>query len=172
MNPWLKRLFLVISIGGGFAGAALTSAQFAVSGQAPLYYALIGVVTSAYAIGVYGGIKLIEDEAKGLRVLSWYYLAQIPYLISPIVSYQFYSGLTVFGAFGSEGSTWGAYCGSRWLYSLLQMNDSRFEVGANAFAIWATWYLRRELSKSLANQPPDSTHAHVPAVAEPPPRRP
>jgi len=161
-------LFLIISIGGGFAGAAVTITQLANSGQAPLYYALIGIVTVAYSIGIYGGIKLIEDEEKGLRILSWYYLAQIPYLVSPVISYQFYSGLTLFGAIGTRGVTWGAYCGSRWLYTLFQMSDSRLEVGANFFGVWATWYLRKELGRKLANPRPCPTPVPVAPQAGPP----
>jgi|CZKI01.1.fsa_nt_gi hypothetical protein len=171
MNPWLKRLFLITSIGGGFAGAAVTGSQFADSGQGPLNYALIGVVTLAYSVGIIGGIELIEDEGKGLRVLSWYYLAQVPYLISPVISYQFFSGLTLFGAVGSRGLTWGAYLGSRWLYGLFQMHDPRFEVGANAFGIWATWYLRWELGKKLASQSPDPEPAPAAPDAGQPPRQ-
>jgi len=158
MNIWHRRLFLVVSIGGGFTGFAVTSGQLFQPGQLPLYYMLCVGVAIAYASGVYGGLKLVEEEAKGLAILSWYFLAQIPIFVSPIISYQFSSGLTAYTTVGTIGLSWGANFGCHWQFSLFQFGDRTLAVGANLFAIWATWFLRKQLARKAA-QPGAGTYA-------------
>jgi hypothetical protein len=159
MSNWIRRLFVIVSIGGGFAGCAITTDQIFQSDQSLGFYVVSIVVALAYAAGIYGGVKLIEDEERGMSFLSWYFVAQIPYLISPVFSYQFTSGFTAFAALGSNGSSWGIFYGGRWMFSLLQSGDSGFAFGANFFALWAAWYLRMMLKRK-------KTEAELPALEE------
>jgi hypothetical protein len=153
MNIWLKRLFLVLSTGGGFTGFTVTAPLLFRSYENPLNYVLFVAVMTAYAFGIYAGIKLVEKEEIGLSLLSWYFLAQVPVVISPVASYLFSSGVTTYVTIGSPGGlSWGFYIGGRWQISILNFNDTTIAFGLNIFAIWATWLLRKQLAKSRANQ--------------------
>jgi len=170
LKIWYRRLFLVASVGGGFSGIAITSTQLFRSGQPPIVYLIYIAVSAAYAAGIYGGIKLIEDEARGLSLLSWYFLVQIPAVSSPVITYLFWSGFSMYLSGGSNGFNWRALYGARWLVNLLRPEDVSVEVGINLFALWATWFLRRELSRLRARPLPDPPQAPgTSAVGEPPP---
>ncbi len=161
MNRWLRKLFLVLSIGGGFAGLAVTCAQLFQPSQPLFYYVLCFVVCLAYIQGILSGLVLAENEEEGLRQLSWYFLAQVPVFISPVISYQFAAGAWLTIVVSTTGIHWAAQFGGRWVMALLQLNDRTFGVGANIFAIWATWYLRMALRKRRASQSPDRTPSTI-----------
>jgi len=147
MKLWLRRLFLVVSVGGGFSGLTVTTMQLLQSGQPVLTYGVSLAACVAYVFGIYSGVKFIESETEGLSLLSWYHLVQIPVVESPIISYKFTSGLAAYLAFGNHGLSWGAYFGGQWQFALFQLQERTFGLGANFFAVWATWYLRKQLAR-------------------------
>jgi len=167
MNRWLRRLFLVLSIGGGFAGLAFTGSQLLQPSHPLLYYVVCFVVCLAYIQGILSGLVLVENEAEGVRQLSWYFLAQVPVFISPVISYQFSVGAWLTIIFGTMGVRGSAQFGSQWAVALLQLNDRTVGIGANAFAIWATWYLRMVLRRKCANKAPVPTSGTVTPPAGP-----
>lgn len=168
MNPWLKRLFWIASIGGGFCGLAITSAEIFQSGR-PLFIDLLYVgVAAAYGFGIYGGIKLIEDEERGLSLLSWYFLAQTVTLTSLVLAYAFWSGCAAFVTVGTKGLGWQAVYGARWFINVLELGDSTLIFGVNLFGLWAVWYLRRELRRvrGRASARPEAPPTIVPPALD------
>jgi hypothetical protein len=150
MNIWFRRLFLLVSIGGGFSGFAVTAVQVFQADRPIFYYVVCLAACAAYAFGVFAGMKFIEEEEEGLSLLSWYHLIQIPILASPVFSYQFTSGITAYVTLGNRGLSWVTYFGGQWQFSLFQLQDGTLAIGANFFAVWATWYLRKQLAKKRA----------------------
>ena len=163
---------MVVSIGGGFSGFALTSAQLLQTGLPFFNYLLSAGVAVAYAAGVYGGLKLIEDEEKGLTILSWYFLTQVPLLVSPVVTYVFSSGATIGATVGTNGINFAVYYGARWEFYLFRLSDHTIAVGLNFFAIWATWYLRRQLARRTADKALEPTLGTGADGVDPPPAPP
>jgi hypothetical protein len=156
MKIWFRRFFILVSIGGSAAGLTATASQLFQAGHQWLFYPLYSVACAAHAFGMFSGLVFVENEERGLRLLSWYFLIQVPIFISPIVSYQFSSGITAYLTFGNNGLRWSAYFGGEWLVALFQLQEKTVLVGLNFFAVWATWYLRKALAKK---------HAELNAVA-------
>ncbi len=167
MNIWLRRLFLILSIGGGFAGFTITSVQL-IEGTHPLIFYVLSVVAClAYLQGVVAGLRLVENEPDGLRLLFWYNVAQIPVLTSPVLSYLFWAGASLNITLGSNGVKWFAGYGGRWQIGLFQFGDLTFAVGVNFVALWAAWYLWKLRQRQPLYPPPGPVPPLVAPAAEP-----
>lgn len=150
MNIWTKRLFLLLSIGGGYCGVVFMLLLLPqVNGQL-VGYLLVSAMVATFAFGVFCGLKLIEDEERGLRLLRWFFAIQMPILSSPLFAYHLSCGaginvsfvgwnLSMFFRFGSEMGVW-----------ILQ--DRPWGLGANVFAvamfIWTDRILKRRAGRS------------------------
>ena len=166
MNIWIRRLFIITSIGGGFLGLAANLAQLFRSGQAFSFYFLVTCASCVYAYGVFAGLKFVENEAVGMDLLSWFSFAQIPTITSPVLGYLLISGFSVWFAVGNTGFHFNYYVGSSWTFSFLNIQEDNISIGVNFFALWATWYLRKKLGEARANQSPDPALASVTPPAE------
>lgn len=133
MNPGMRRLHLLLTIGGGFAGIIITLEAFFASKEAnPLFYALLLAFVCLYGYGVFAGLRFAEapEENKHLAVFYW---LQVPWISSPIFAYRFASGFHVSGAIiGSQLSGF-FRVGSDWQFSMLQ--SAPWGIGLNVFAL-------------------------------------
>ena len=159
MNIWIRRLFIITSIGGGFLGLAANLAQLFQSGHAFSFYFLVTCASGVYVYGMFAGLKFVENEALGMDLLSWYSFAQIPTLTSPVLGYLFISGFSVWFSAGNNGFHFNYYLGSSWTFSFLNIQEDTVSLGVNFFALWTTWYLRKKLGESRAKQSPDPAPA-------------
>lgn len=160
MNLWTRRLFIVLSVGGGYCGAVFMVLLFSqVKGQIAGYL-LVSAMIATFAFGIFGGLRFIEDEEKGLRWLRWFFGIQTPILSSPLFAYQLSSGaginlswigsnLTLFGRFGSEMSV-----------GILQ--DRPWGLGLNIFALGMFLWTGRLREKKSAIPPPEPASAPAP----------
>jgi hypothetical protein len=57
MNVWFRRLLLILTIGGGFIGVALTIPFFAQADKV-IAYAMLLLFIGLYTYGIFVGIKL------------------------------------------------------------------------------------------------------------------
>ncbi len=156
MNIWAKRLFILLSIGGGYCGAVFMFLLFPqVKGQIAGYI-LVSAMIATFAFGVFCGLSFIEDEEKGLKLLRWFFGIQIPILSSPLFAYQLSAGagvnlswigsnMSIFWRFGSEMGVW-----------ILQ--DRPWGLGLNIFAlvmfIWTNRILKGKRPNSHRGEGP------------------
>ena len=152
MNIWLKRFFIIVSVGGGAVGFTAIVPQLFQDGHPVIYYVMYCVAIFLNTFGIYSGITFVENEKKGIDLLSQYFLFQIPILASPILSYQFTSGITAYLTLGSNGLLWGAHFGADWFFSLFQTEEKAALAGINFFALWANWFLRTKLRTRIREQ--------------------
>jgi hypothetical protein len=150
MSIWTKRLFILLSIGGGYLEVVLMFQLFTeIKGQIA-GYVLVSAMIATFAFGVFCGFKFIEDEQKGLRLLRWFFGIQIPILSSPIITYRLSAGaginlswigsnMSFFWRFGSEMGVW-----------ILQ--DRPWGLGLNLFALAMFLWTGRLLKRKVANQ--------------------
>jgi hypothetical protein len=131
MNVWFRRLLLILTIGGGFLGLALTIELFHQANKAVLYIMLLGFVC-LYGYGIFAGLKL-SDGAAPLGHLRLYFALQIPFISSPVIAYHFCSGLQATIAIVQPGLTWGFRLGSEWQFALL--SSAPWGIGINFIAL-------------------------------------
>jgi hypothetical protein len=93
MNNWLRRLLLILLVGGGFAGVALIT-EFVFQPMKPIARFVLLGFGCIYCYGVLIGLKLGEG-IPCLKYLRLYFALQIPFVSSPIITYRFGSGLQV-----------------------------------------------------------------------------
>lgn len=133
MNRWMRRLHLLLTIGGGFAGVVITLQAFFASKEAnPVFYALLGAFVCLYGYGVFAGLRFAEapEEKKHLVIFYW---LQVPWISSPIIAYRFATGFHLSGAI-IGGQLAGFFrIGSDWQFSLLQ--SAPWGIGLNVFAL-------------------------------------
>jgi hypothetical protein len=169
MNIWTKRLLILVSVGGGYCGAVFMFLLFPqVRGNVAGYF-LIAAMIATFAFGVFAGLRFIEGEAKGLKLLRWFFAIQVPILSSPIFAYQLSSGfgvnlswigerLSAFFRFGSEMGVW-----------ILQ--DRPWGLGVNAFAlimlVWTHRLIRGREKRPNKAPEPTTTSVTSPAAQEP-----
>ena len=92
MNAWFRRLLLILTIGGGFAGVLLTIHSLPQGNKVIGYISLLAFI-GLYSYGIFVGFKLSEGPVP-LEHLRVYFGLQIPFISSPLIAYRFCSGLS------------------------------------------------------------------------------
>jgi hypothetical protein len=92
MNIWFRRSLVVLTVGGGFFGAVISTDTLFAAKNTPVFgYAMIALVIALYTYGIFAGIRLSEDARHYGHVLFFYAL-QVPFFSSPILLYRFACG--------------------------------------------------------------------------------
>jgi len=161
MKPWLRRLLVILTIGGSFTGIVLTLQGFFSSKEAnPLLYAMYVCFIVLYGYGVLAGLSFSEREEDKKSLIVFYWL-QVPWISSPIIGYRFTSGFHISGAFIGDKMSGFFRLGSDWQFNLFQ--EIPWGIGLNVFALAVALFLMR---KRMPNQAPLPTPGAVtPAAA-------
>lgn len=127
MNIWLRRLLVVLLVGGGFAGVALIP-DFVFQPMKPIARLVLLGFVCVYCYAVFIGLKLSEGTAC-LKCLRLYFAFQIPFVSSPIITYRFGSGLQITLAIIESGLTLGCRLGSE--FQLAVSSSAPWGIGVN-----------------------------------------
>ncbi len=168
MKESYHRALTILSIGGAFTGIVITLAGLiSMTDHRVIAYLLYLVFIGLYGYGIWAGIRFSEDSAD-LKPLRVYYLMQVPWISSPILSYRFTSGFHVTaGIIGSNVQCF-FRIGSEWNLNFLQVFP--WGIGLNAFALAVLIFLKRA---SRPNQSLEPTGLAVtPSGAEAAPTKP
>lgn len=140
MNPLLRRLNIILTIGGGFLGIAFTlQAFFSAKESNPVFYAMLTAFVALYAYGIFAGFRLIEkEETKHLIVFYW---LQVPWFSSPLLTYHLASGFFLSVSLIDWRFNAAFRLGSDWRFSLFQSDP--WGVGINLFALAMVIILHR-----------------------------
>ena len=109
MNKWIKRLLLVLQLGGGFFGAMVAISAFTQPGATTSARCIYGIFCSLYVFGIVAGLLLAEN----LRKRS-FFISSLPRDANPTL-FLIHSQLPVQFGFGSWPNYW-----SKWPRSSLQ----------------------------------------------------
>jgi|SRR5208283_4940343 len=169
MKTWLRLTLITITVGGGFTGVAITL-QFLLNseGQRGLNLSVAVVFLALYTYVTVCGLIFAQD-AQQTRPLIAVLAIQIPWISSPLATYNFAAGFYAVVSVGSPGRAGarfgaGAYLGSRFGLSLFQANPWR--IGVNLFALAMLILLLRAgrtpspvlpLTASAANEAPTNS---------------
>ena len=162
MNIWFRRFLVVLTVGGGFLGAVISTDTLFAAKNTPVFsYAMIALVIALYTYGIFAGIRLSEDASHYGHVLFFYAL-QVPFFSSPILLYRFACGFhaTIWVVGFSFG--WMFRLGSDCQLAILQPNS--WGAGVNLFAAAILFALVVHFFSDEGKAP-----APGPAVTDPPP---
>jgi hypothetical protein len=142
MNVWFRRLLLILTIGGGFVGIALTI-QFFTQADKVIAYVMLVAFISLYAYGIFTGIKLSEGLPP-LKHLRLYFGLQIPFISSPVIGYRFGSGLQMTVAIIQSEMRWDCRLGAEGQFALLP--SAPWGIGINFVALAIVFLLYSRLA--------------------------
>lgn len=140
MQKWQWRVLGVLALGGSFTGLAL-GISLLIASSSILAKALTLPFLALYAWGLFCGLWLLERREGSLRQNLYFWLTQVPLLVSSVAGYSFSSGASIYFKFQPDISRWdfSAHFGSQFAYSLLQ--EKPFVLGINLFAVAVCAYL-------------------------------
>jgi len=149
MNVWFCRLLLILTIGGGFLGVAITTQFFPQANKVIIYIMLLAFV-GLYGYGIFVGLKLSEGSVP-LRHLRLYFGLQIPFISSRVIAYRFCSGLQTTISIIQPGLRWDCRFGSEWQFSIL--SSAPWGVGINFVALAIVCLLYSRLAVVVEDAP-------------------
>ena len=72
MNIWFRRFLVVLTVGGGFFGAVISTDTLFAAKDTPVFgYAMIALVIALYTYGIVSGIRLSEDASHTATFYSF-----------------------------------------------------------------------------------------------------
>jgi hypothetical protein len=145
MNPWLRRLHLVLTIGGGFAGLAVAFTTMGESFRQSLPDGFLIVGAALYFLcAVVVGVRLADGAASRTSLL-WLYGVQVPILSSPVIAYHLSLGAHVYVGVLGGSLDWNLQFGDQYSVSLGN-GDLSWGFGLNLFALAMYLITRRTMS--------------------------
>lgn len=145
---WAKRIAVIVGVGGGVAGL-IASAQGLNALTSASAHFLWSVFACFYALGVWLGLRVLDERPRALEDFSKYLWLQVPVLQSNVLTYAF----AMLGSCTWVYRDWplfdfGWTLGSGWAFSLFSV-EPEFGVGVNFWAL-ALLSLLRILRKRSA----------------------
>jgi hypothetical protein len=134
MNPWLRRLHLVLTIGGGFAGLAVAFTTMGESFTQSLSDGFLIIGAALYFLcAVVVGVRIADGTASRASLL-WLYGVQVPLLSSPVIAYHLSLGAHVYVGVLGGSFYWNLQFGDHYSVSLGN-GDLLWGIGVNLFAL-------------------------------------
>jgi hypothetical protein len=149
MKTWQRRTLGILALGGGFLGVVMILIQVIAGTMTAGVMLLHLPFVALYAWGTWCGLLLIEGQPV-LRRNRWFWMVQVPYCATPIITYLFYAGVAGLAAFNfSAMRIRGTMVfGSQFQFNVNHPTD--WELGINVFALAiALWIWRLERRPAL-----------------------
>ncbi len=140
MNRWVRRILIVLEIGGGFTGFSVVLLSLKQNLGMPTHIVTsLGVFACAFLFGVFSGLTLVDKPKMGVLLSAVYQMIQIPIVSSPWVAYKLFSGVQI-GIHWSEGKLGVTFdCGARSFFAW--EHGEPVQIGVNVLALGLFIYL-------------------------------
>jgi hypothetical protein len=163
MKTWSRWVLLVLTIGGGFMGLALTVQALFRQVTGDFFFYLIGTVAIAFYIFVIVSGLLFAENPKRLAPLRVAFLLQIPWVSSPVLVYGLSAGFRVTAGFGLSDARFSAGFRFGSDFDLFILGRHPWFVGINIFAVLILVLLSRyaRLSKTTS-EPATAANQNLP----------
>jgi hypothetical protein len=133
MRTWLRRLHLLLTVGGGFNGVTICLlGLWPAYEQKPAAVIVMAVGIVLFACAIVIGMRVFEGRTARMPLL-WFYALQIPILSSPGFSFHISAGAHFNVGFVGAALMWHAQLGADYAASLL--SDDPWGLGVNLFAL-------------------------------------
>jgi hypothetical protein len=166
----MRKVHLILTIGGGFLGVVITLEAFVTAGWSiSIPNALLIVVFVAlYGYGLFAGLRF-ADHPEDKKHLALFYWLQVPWVSSPFIAYRFTSGFHVSGAFMDSKLSGAFRLGSDWQFSLF--NHAPWGIGVNVFAlVMVILLMKKNQNQEIASAPASALASAADAAAQEPPQ--
>lgn len=151
MHKWLQRILGILALGGGFAGLALGLGLLTTAGPwfAQFLVALFLVIS---AWGVLSGLWLLEGRPNAYRQNFYFWLLQVPYVLSNAGIYFVACGASWFLTWQPQVPQWDYFpsFGAHFLFAIAPQHAQPLTLGVNVFATAICayfWWLQRQRSR-------------------------
>jgi len=147
MSPFLKWPIAALTLIGSIVGGGLTLATLLgmlTRGLSVRVLPIFLVVAALYALGLAAGVLFAQNDARR-GLLRFYYLLQILWFTSPLVSFRFVSGAHVMPGIVGEKITFSYGLGSVW--HVAGSSTASWGLGINLVALLVLWLLRSSRKK-------------------------
>ncbi len=159
MNKWNPLIALMQMVGGGWGIIQAINVLGSEMPPSVFTQLLIGGVMGLYALHIFAGILLWQQQPLGLRLSTILQALQIPYISLATLSYRLVAPVGVM-LFIKSGQTtpialypdFDYFFPSGWQFDLWPHGEGFF-LGVNLVALVIFWYLRRQ-QVQLPPQPP------------------
>jgi len=94
MKTWLRWVFIVISVGGGFTGIAIISEAMFRQEASLATWMIYGIAMILYLFTVVSGLIFADNPRRTLPLMVAL-IVQIPWVSSPIIVYSFCAGFRI-----------------------------------------------------------------------------
>lgn len=133
MKPWLRLILVTATVGGGFAGVAVTiQLLFGGQGGSPASYVLLTGFFALFAFVTVSGLVFVHNpENTGLMTVAL--ALQVPWVSSPIFAYKLDAGFQLTVAFIGGNLTAALRLGSGFQVGIFQQHP--WGAGLNLFAL-------------------------------------
>jgi hypothetical protein len=147
MNPWLRRLHLVLTIGGGFAGLAVAFTTMGESFRQSLSdgFLIVGAILY-FLCAIVIGVRFADGAASRTSLL-WLYGVQVPLLSGPVIAYHLSLGAHVYVGVLGDSFYWNLQFGDHYSVSLGN-GDLLWGVGVAPCRLTIGWSDRGNLFQS------------------------
>ncbi|MFB0555515.1 MAG: hypothetical protein ACETWQ_19590 [Phycisphaerae bacterium] len=164
MNRWIKYLLIVLEIGGGFAGISMIFILQQWNTSMPIYL-WIGYIFICFMFifGIVAGLALIDSPQLGTALSAVYQAIQIPVMSSPILTYEFLSGLRIVVGWFKGRPAFLFGFGARCTFFLFRRSDF-WLIGVNVLALFLFVYLLLQLIPKVKATEPSLTSTNSPGT--------
>lgn len=135
----LRRGVALLEIIGGILGV-VTALDY-LSNSAGIGVIICLLFAGFYGYSVLAGYWLWQNLAKGYRASVLLQLLQIPVLVSPLLTYEFVSGLMLRILIGTGGFDTSLNFGSQFTFELMPQNTG-FSIGVNCVPVVVYYLLK------------------------------
>jgi hypothetical protein len=171
MGIWERRVLGVLALGGAFTGVVLLLATLM---QDATWFTrlLLLPVLAFYAWGIVCGIQMLEGSPDAIESNTWYWIVQIPCVVTPLIGGFLTSGASVTIGLQSIDPLlfWAVNLGTRYKFAVF--DGSPITVGVNLLAVAAVIWLKHRAGRAEEADADVETDSGTPPSPSPSPPRP
>lgn len=143
MTSFSTRAIAVLEVYGGITGAWATLSELFTGVHSVFWFVCAPFAIGLYCVSVCAGVWLLEGGARGVSTSRWVQWLQVPFVVTPVVSYTFASGASVLVYLGAA-TGWKFAINSDWAFVL---GGGGGALGVNFVPVAALFLLRGRASE-------------------------
>ena len=150
MKNWQRRVIGILTLGGSSAGLGAIATEVPISEIGGFSLLIFAVFSVVFLYGIAVGVLILENAENSLGFALPFWLAQIPVIQFPWVSYRLFTGAKFDIVYLSNHSIDLAWSGGSRVTFLLNTSTD-WAIGANVVAIVVSYFIWNVRSESAVS---------------------